>query len=705
MHFPTRGPAAVALMAALANASPVDLAQRTPLLGLGADAKADGSGVSASVSLDVSLQEELLVAGVIADVAVAPVLGAAAAAEVAVLCKNCYVHGNVDASISLKKVVPALSLSLTDIEAYLDLDIQIGAATTIAVNLFTPEDLLKLSLPGLDVEAKVFLDLVLSVQSAIDLSAGVYVELVDEATIDTDLLAGTILDASFSGLSVVTLPVTVRIGCTTLQADLRLRVQAAVGLDLEVDEILPILDIVPDIGAGVEVAVWANLLEYVGLFCDTPECPLGEESYGLNIGAAVGLDVEVEDVATLRLAPTISTALLTVPTSTICDQVPIPSNSLPVSLPAVPTESATLPGGIPTPTKIGDITATGSYPAGLPSVSSILSLTTAAPTLPTAGEGEITSTVSVPKTYTVTTCAAQVANCPPEYQGEKTVIHTVVYTTVCPATATITDLPKPTVSASTTFSKPKPTVTLTPTSCVETFTPPTNVPTPPATASSYPATSASTTAPTTGVPTTSVPSTGVYSTSVPSAGSSSYTVSTPGSLSTTGGVPSTTGYASTTLPAGSESTSCTESETTIVSPTPSTGYPSTSVPTGGESTSCTESETTIVTPTASSGYPGTSPPPYPTTGVPTTGYGNGTTPCETETGSIPQPSASTVYSTTPVVPPVTPVVPPTGGYPTTVPTGGYPTTTSPPIAAGAAGRNAAQGVAGAVVVGALFAML
>ena len=188
MHFSNRGPMAVALMAGLACASPLPL--------LDANANAENGVISANVELDVQLQEEILVAGVLADVVVDPILGAAAAAEVAVLCHNCYVHGSVDASISLEKVVPALSLSLKDIEAYLDLDIQIGAAATIAVNLFTPEDLIKLALPGLNVEAMVFLDLVLDVSTAIDLSAGLYVELVDEAHLDTDILSGKILEAA-----------------------------------------------------------------------------------------------------------------------------------------------------------------------------------------------------------------------------------------------------------------------------------------------------------------------------------------------------------------------------------------------------------------------------------------------------------------------------------------------------------------------------
>ncbi|RYP35942.1 hypothetical protein DL767_003631 [Monosporascus sp. MG133] len=474
MHFTNHGPLAVALMSWLANATPVDVVPRAPHPGLLTGGH-DGKTVSASVSLDVTLQDEVLVAGIIADAVVPPVLGAHADADLAVICNNCYTKGRVDASISLAKAVPSLSLSLTDIEAYLDLDISIGAATTIAVNLFTPDQLIELSLPGLDVAAKIYLDLVLDVEAAIDLSAGLYITLADEATLETDILTGKILEAAFSGLSVTTLPVTVRLGCTSLRADLRLRVQLAAGLGLDGD-VLPILDVLPDIGAGLEVAVFANLIEYVGFFCNTPSCPLSEDSFGLNVGAAVGLGVKVEDILTLRLAPTISTALLSVPTSTHCEHVgPLPTGS---GLPSASgiSPSVILPTGFPSDIPSGiasEITASSvTLPLETASTVSVSAVTPA----PSATGGLITSTVTVPQTYTITTCAAHVPNCPGEYQEEKTVIHTVVYTTVCPATASVTDLPpKATHTSVVSFTKPQPTVTLVPTSCVETFTPPATV--------------------------------------------------------------------------------------------------------------------------------------------------------------------------------------------------------------------------------------
>ncbi|KAG4219617.1 hypothetical protein PC116_g31904, partial [Phytophthora cactorum] len=274
--------------------------------------------ISANIDLGVDLSGTTLAAGVIAGVAVPPLVGVGADVEVEVACDTCYTKGNINASISLDKVVPALSLTLSDIEAKLDLDIKVGAGAVIAVNLFTPPSPISLPLPGLKVDALVHLDLVIGVETAIDLSAGIDLKLVDEAKIETDIFAGKILDAAFSGLSVQVLPIEVRIGCTKLLADLRLRVELGVAAEVDIDDIIPILDL-PEIGAGLEVAVFANLLEYVGFFCATPVCPLSKESYGLNVGAAVELDVGIEDLLSIHIAPTISTALLSYPTTTLCE--------------------------------------------------------------------------------------------------------------------------------------------------------------------------------------------------------------------------------------------------------------------------------------------------------------------------------------------------------------------------------------------------
>lgn len=217
--------------------------------------------------------------------------------------------------MSLEDLVPALSLSLTDIEAYLDLDVSLPA-TTIALNLFTPTDIISLNLLDiLDIDAMIYLDLVLGVDEAIDFTGGIYVNLVDEAILQTNILSGEILKASFSGLGVKLVPIEVTVGCTTLQADLRLRIELGAKAGVDID----LLGLDVDLGAGLELSVFANLVEYTGDLCDTADCYVSEDSWGLNVGAAIDLDVDIGNILDLNLAPTISTALLSYPTQTLCE--------------------------------------------------------------------------------------------------------------------------------------------------------------------------------------------------------------------------------------------------------------------------------------------------------------------------------------------------------------------------------------------------
>ncbi|KAI1134589.1 hypothetical protein F5Y05DRAFT_416999 [Hypoxylon sp. FL0543] len=674
MRFSTHGSAAVAMAASLASATaplPASVAERG-LLNL--DAPKDLSQpISANVDLGVDLSGTTLAAGVLANVAVPPVVGVGAGVEVEIVCDTCYTKGNINASISLDKVVPALSLSLTDIEVKLDLDVKIGAGATIAVNLFTPKDPISLPLPGLKVDALVALDLILGVETEIDLSAGIDVKLVDDAKIETDIFAGKILDAAFSGLSVQVLPIEVRIGCTKLLADLRLRVDLGVAAEVDVDDIIPILDL-PEIGAGLEVAVFANLLEYVGFFCATPSCPLSKESYGLNIGAAVELDVDVEDLLSLHLAPTLSTALLSYPTTTLCQH---PSYTA-----SVPTLTATTSSGA------ASVTASASgYPTG-PAVTAPASITGTSEISPASSSvpagGVKTSTVTNTQTFTVTQCAASVPNCPAGYATTATLIKTTVYTTVCPATQTeaITAPPKPTHTApSAPVTVTKKVVTLVPCSGVSTFTPPTNVPTAPYPTGGKPAPSTAT-ATATAAPSSSAPA-GSPSASAP-AGSPSVSAPAGGpSASYPAGGPSASspaGSPSGSAPAGSPSASY-----------PAGGVPGSSYPAGSASVSYpagAPSSYPAAGPTG--GYPvgGSSPAPYPTSVPPyptgpagsnsTAGY---STPV---TLSTYQPSASSFYPTAPSYP--------TGPAGTPIPT------------AGAA--KVGSGVAGALaIVGAFVALM
>ncbi|KAI2607714.1 uncharacterized protein GGS25DRAFT_348026 [Hypoxylon fragiforme] len=546
MRFSTHGSAAVAMAASLASATvPVERS----LLNL--DTPSDLSEpITASVDIGVDLSGTTLVAGVVANIALPPVVGAAAEVEVAVVCDTCFTKGTIDASISLANVVPALSLKLSNIEAKLDLDVYLSAAAVIAVNLFTPEAPIKLSLPGLNVDALVYLDLVIGAHTEIDLSAGIDVKLADEAHIETDILAGKILDAAFSGLSVQVLPIEVRIGCTEVIADLRLRVELGVAAEVDIDDVLPILDL-PEIGAGLEVAVFANLLEYVGFFCATPSCPLSTEKYGLNIGAAVELDVAVEDLLNLHLAPSISTELLTQPIKTICEHPDYTPTAIPTptgpGISFTGTAHASIPGGAPPATITG--------PPGTPSGYN--------------GGDVVTSTITNAQTFTITQCAVNVPNCPAGYQTTATLVHTTVYTTICPATQTQHPANPPQTKTQPPVTVTKEVVTLVPCSTVETFTPPSEVPTPP-----YP---------TGGYSTPAKPTGGASTPRNTPTGGEDYPAETPAypAESTSVDVPHRT-------PTGGASTSV---DVPHLTPTGGAEYPSTAVdvphltPTGGASTS------------------------------------------------------------------------------------------------------------------------
>ncbi|KAH9886600.1 hypothetical protein F4778DRAFT_473592 [Xylariomycetidae sp. FL2044] len=575
--------AAMAMAASLASASavvPASPVAERHLLDLDL-----GTPITASIDLGLDLSGRILAVGALAGVSLDPLAEVGALVNVDIECEECYTKGNIDASVDLSKIVPSLSLSLTDIEAKLDLDISIDAAALIHVNLVTPDVKLVIPLPGLKVEAYVYLDLILAVEAGLDLSAGVFVQLVDEASLNVDIFGGKILEAAFSGLAVQVLPIEVRVGCTQLLADLQLRVELGIAAEVDVDDILPLdqllgLDL-PSIGAGVDLAVYANLVEYLGFFCATPLCPKSKESWGLNVGVALEVDVDIEDILSLHLVPTISTALLANPTSTIC-QIPSSTGSAPVStMTATTSASASATGsssgaasstaagsgsssGAASSTAAGSgsatatATATGTG-AGYPSSTGAGNGTAAYPTTTAAPSGgQITSTVTASTTLTITNCGVAVPNCPAHYQTETTYIHTTVYTTICPATMTapITGYPTKTPPAVTT-TVVQTYVTAVPTSEVNTFTAPSNAPTYPVTSPVKPSVSASYPVGSGSVPPVAMP-----------------TVVTPGGpLYPTGGangtVPASTGLMTTYKPSSSPS---------AYLPTSTSAYPTTSAP-------------------------------------------------------------------------------------------------------------------------------
>ncbi|EOO02257.1 hypothetical protein UCRPA7_2274 [Phaeoacremonium minimum UCRPA7] len=385
--------------------------------------------------------------------------GATEGVSLAITCVECYTKGVVTAKLTDKEIInPKVRLSFEGVEAYVDLRIAMSAGATYVVNLFTSNSPIGLGFPGLSVGVVFYVDLVFALTEEIDLEAGFYVKLADDAFLEASVFGGDITDHFFDGISSKSLPITVFTGKATFKADLRVRVQC--GAEAELD--------IFGIGAGAEVGIYANLIEFVAVLDSTPDCALqSREWWDLNVGAYAHLDVVI-DYKTIGPVPTVSTTLLTAPTLTQCwIQGPSPSETGAITATtlttiAPPAYSATvslLPSlsdssaqetisslttivfsgtGVTTPPPS---TATGSAEqSSLPSSSFKYPISNSStPAGTSTGDELITSTVYSTTTYTITSCAASVVNCPASYQKEIVVTQTIdLFTTVCPATASIT---------------------------------------------------------------------------------------------------------------------------------------------------------------------------------------------------------------------------------------------------------------------------
>ncbi|KAK8084310.1 hypothetical protein PG997_005581 [Apiospora hydei] len=333
MFFTTRGLMAAASAASLAVASPLvpSVVERNIIGGQGVKPDVtllkDGKVADARVDVDLTLLDEPLVVVAAVDLAakVPNVLDLQTDVDVglAVICNDCGVHGSIDVTVGVDKPLPYLEVSIKDFHAKLDLEVDLYAGAYIALELFKPDQVIELNLPGLlDVKAQVYLDLILSAELPISAGLGAEISLGKEFKITTNLLEEAPLQADVDGTYVKLLPIYVTVGCAKVEAFLRLRVAAIVGLDLHLNDLLPIL---PDVGAGVALAVVADVMNLKLDLCDTPSCPVSEEAWGIDVGVAIDLDVALNDVSLVHLAPELMVEVLEIPTKTNCAHGPRPT--------------------------------------------------------------------------------------------------------------------------------------------------------------------------------------------------------------------------------------------------------------------------------------------------------------------------------------------------------------------------------------------
>lgn len=341
-------------------------------------------------------------------------------------------------------IAPVIKVNLGGVKAYVSVALNASAAVYESIELVA-SDALSLTIPGLldfDLSAGLALDLVVGVSAAVDVTAGFSVVFPEDCFIEISLLTNEIVNIVLDGLIAESLPAAIGADVdlsTEIELNLGLRLRA--GLDLSA--VLEIVDL--NIGAGGEVAIWVSLFDYSTVLVETSECPCSaSEAFALACGVAVNLDVEVGDILQLSLAPSVFVTLATAPTAESCLPIGGVLGGLPGSGSASGSGSSSNHGSSSGSGGSGSGSAVGSGSTFATTLSTIVETAASPITATRAGSGAgstttiggdlITSTVTSTAKYTVTSCAASVANCPASYTQH--VVTSVVssYTTVCPAT-------------------------------------------------------------------------------------------------------------------------------------------------------------------------------------------------------------------------------------------------------------------------------
>jgi hypothetical protein len=190
--------------------------------------------------------------------------------------------------------IPQTDLQFTfdDMEMYIALDTSLSLGATYALNLFTFNSPVGMSVGNALKVGLVFnIDLILTVGGAIDISSGFHIKLDDGIAINIPLFDDKVGNLAFNGGQFEFLPVTIESEGAVLSAVLRIGAQ--VGF-----EITPgaAIDVFPAVSGGIEVGVFANIAEFVTnvtAASGDDECNHIKQGYQFAIGAQAGATVMV----------------------------------------------------------------------------------------------------------------------------------------------------------------------------------------------------------------------------------------------------------------------------------------------------------------------------------------------------------------------------------------------------------------------------
>ncbi|KKY38941.1 hypothetical protein UCDDA912_g01076 [Diaporthe ampelina] len=354
---------------------------------------------------------------------------------------------------------PTVKVDLGGVQTYLKVALDATAGVSESVELMSNLGL-ELEVPGLaevGIKAGFALDLIFSASAAIDIESTFNVYFPEGSFLEIDIFSKEIVKQDITGLVVESVPLSIGAEISLaedIQLDVALRLRTGLAISAELD----IVGI--DLGAGAEVAIWLDIFKYTTTYSEgssRSECSAAEV-FALTAGVAVELDVEVGELE-LDLAPsviiTLASSTATTTTVTIGEgsewqwgwRQTANGNGDGSGASANGTQTGAGSGDESSPDSGSD---NSSPQAGSGSPTTTVSLTGSGASRPTSSadplanggsalpEGMTTSTLTTTNTYTITSCAASVTNCPNSYTQQIVTSMVVSYTTVCPVTATQT---------------------------------------------------------------------------------------------------------------------------------------------------------------------------------------------------------------------------------------------------------------------------
>ncbi|KAK0249420.1 hypothetical protein B0A54_16230 [Friedmanniomyces endolithicus] len=204
-----------------------------------------------------------------------------------------------------------LHFEFDEVEVFMLMDATLGLGATYTHNLYTSDTEAGIGFGGSELGIVFKLDIILAAEGAIDISTGFHLKLQNGLAIDITLFGTEVSHITYNGGQFEFLPITVVSGDVVFTAILRMGIHAGIELDPSTKY-----------GAGVEVAVYANIAEFTTNLTyqqDKPNCDFGAAlSYQFALGANVGATAHVGS-HTWGGSPNTSTAIWYTGISTCAD--------------------------------------------------------------------------------------------------------------------------------------------------------------------------------------------------------------------------------------------------------------------------------------------------------------------------------------------------------------------------------------------------